>query len=1273
MIPPEAGGPAPERIAYIVKMFPRLSETFITNEIAEAHRRGVDVLPISLLRPTGSSHSFEARRIAEETFYVPDLATGEGRRALLAEHRSLQRRLPGRYFRSLFLAIRRMSPTALKRFIQAGPVARFCLDAGVTHIHAGFAHVPASVAWWASRLTGIPFSFAAHAKDLYLSDPRSLRHKMDAARFVWTCTVANGEHLRALGSATPVQVGYHGCDLALGIGMRRTPSEGKPIVLAVGRLVPKKGLDDLLRAAALLRRDHFDAEIVIVGDGPMRASLEALATSLDLENVQFLGSLSQEKVFEEYARASLLVLPSVVLPSGDRDGIPNVLVEAMACGLPVVSTRVSAIPELVKDRETGILVRPHDPADLAAAIRETIEQPNAARQRALRARADVEERFDLHRNSEGIARVLARHARPTRAIYVTTDFGVPVRGHKGASAHVRQIAERMQAAGIELRVVTPSPGPTPPEGNPFDIPVEEVPPSGWLARIAGSSRGAGSKQLLREISRLLYNVPVWLHVRRMLGEIHPDFVYERYALCALATGLACRARGIPWILEVNAPLADEEAAHRTLRLGALTRALERGILRRADRVFVVSHALRKWAIETGVLPDRVEVLPNGVDRARFHPAVDGARARETMGWAGDEVVVGFAGSLKPWHGGLLLLEAFERARANSPALRLTFIGDGPERASIERRVRKRGLDPYVRFMGAVPQERIPSLLRACDILVAPYLPQDRFYFSPLKVLEYLAVGRPVVASRQGEIIDLVPPECGRLFEPGNRGELAGILVDLGRDPALRERMGACAAARAEGEDWADRVETVISSLPLIRAGEALWRPRVGYVLKMFPRFSETFVVNEILELERQGVDVRVFSMKHPGGARQVEAGRVRAAVSVLQRPLRAIHPRYVASHLRCMLRRPRAYFATLLFVLGRRGIEAVEKFIFAGYVADVARRERIGHLHAHFASGPARVAKLASLLSGIPFSFTAHAKDLYWGGHGHGENHKLKKRVRLARFVVTVSRANQQFIESFGFKVKNGRIRPIYIGLDLQEFRFVRPSARPRGPRPLILSVGRLIEKKGLGVLVDALAMLRDRGVPFRCVIAGEGPEEQDLRSRIAKRGLSGDVRLLGAVPLARLRRRYYSRARVLALPCIVAADGDRDGIPTVLLEAMASGVPVVSTTVSGIPEAIEDGVSGFLTSPGDAHALADRIRRILDDPALADSIAEKGRERVEEQFDLAKNAAELKRLFVRSMRGRHLDERGGELPAPAGGERGEQAVGTPAPAMADIGAEVAS
>jgi glycosyltransferase involved in cell wall biosynthesis len=414
---------------------------------------------------------------------------------------------------------------------------------------------------------------------------------------------------------------------------------------------------------------------------------------------------------------------------------------------------------------------------------------------------------------------------------------------------------------------------------------------------------------------------------------------------------------------------------------------------------------------------------------------------------------------------------------------------------------------------------------------------------------------------------------------------------------------------------------------------------VGYILKMFPRFSETFILNEILELERRGLRIVVFSMKTPNETlRQPRVRQVRAPIWVIPSFRGSQLWPHIISHLGCLLRFPKRYITTLLFVWKRRTRAAWSKFFFAPYIVRQARAAGVEHFHAHFASGPARQAKLASLLSGIPFSFTAHAKDLFWDGHQHGNNHKLKKRVRLASFVVTISEYNRTFVEGLNFTVPRRRLITVYNGLDLDRWPLLRPDGLPRngspGARPLIIAVGRLVPKKGFPVLVEACSILATQMHDFTCVIAGDGPEKEHLRALVRRYGLKDRVLLPGSIPQDRLVTEFLTRASLLVQPSVVAADGDQDGIPTVILEALASGLPVVATAVSGIGEAVSDGETGLLVHPGDPTALAAAMRAVLADPSLAARLATGGRRLAETRFNLKNNAKVLIHLMDHAAHG---------------------------------------
>ena len=399
------------------------------------------------------------------------------------------------------------------------------------------------------------------------------------------------------------------------------------------------------------------------------------------------------------------------------------------------------------------------------------------------------------------------------------------------------------------------------------------------------------------------------------------------------------------------------------------------------------------------------------------------------------------------------------------------------------------------------------------------------------------------------------------------------------------------------------------------------------MVSTWPRLSQTFVLNEILALERRGLEVRIFSTKDPGGEPlHAKLGRVRAPTAYLsfRRRGRSI----LRANLRLARALPRRYVRTLLGALRAGRLWVLRCFFQAGYLVGLVRRDPVTHLHAHFATAPALVAMFAHELARIPYTFTAHARDIYTDT----PSALLRAEMERARAVVTVSEYNRRYLRAQVSAAANGKVHCIYNGLDLSEFEFRWPRADDPGP-PVVLCVARLVEKKGLADLVEAASILKRHGRPFRARIVGEGPLRQALERRVAQLGLQEPVTFAGAEPHEKVRL-AYRRAAVFVLPCVVAADGDRDGIPTVLLEAMASGLPVVSTSVSGIPEVIESERDGLLVPPNDPNALARAMDRLLVDPHLRDRLARAARAKVEERFSIDRSADQLVELFARSENG---------------------------------------
>ena len=397
---------------------------------------------------------------------------------------------------------------------------------------------------------------------------------------------------------------------------------------------------------------------------------------------------------------------------------------------------------------------------------------------------------------------------------------------------------------------------------------------------------------------------------------------------------------------------------------------------------------------------------------------------------------------------------------------------------------------------------------------------------------------------------------------------------------------------------------------------------VAYILKMYPRFSETFILSEILELERKGMDLRIFSLKQPNDGRfHADVARVHASVTYMPQSLLANGRAFLGPHWQVFNWNRLGYLRIFWRTARRRRWGAIKRFMQAGYIAPRLKEEGITHVHAHFASSATSVAHFLNQLAGTSYSFTAHAKDIYIDSVAEDV---LKRKMSKARFVVTVSGYNQTHLTSI---FDGTEITRIYNGLDLDQFS--QNGTRPDHP-PLVLAVGRLIEKKGFDDLIRACAILRDQQFDFRCGIVGTGSEEASLRGLISELDLNDVVKLPGPMPREDLIR-LYPRAGVFAAPCVIGADGNRDGLPTVLIEAMALGVPVVSTGVTGIPELVQHEVTGLLVAQNDPVELAAAIRKSLEDRPRALEMAKAGRKLVEEKFDLRNNVAQLKTLLEKA------------------------------------------
>jgi glycosyltransferase involved in cell wall biosynthesis len=407
--------------------------------------------------------------------------------------------------------------------------------------------------------------------------------------------------------------------------------------------------------------------------------------------------------------------------------------------------------------------------------------------------------------------------------------------------------------------------------------------------------------------------------------------------------------------------------------------------------------------------------------------------------------------------------------------------------------------------------------------------------------------------------------------------------------------------------------------------------RVGFVVKRYPRYSETFIVREILAHEEAGLPIEIFALRPPNDQHfQDLIARVRAPVNYLYLPAEGLLSETLASAALTVsyfwqaLAEASEVLPGLYPALEQAGKLEPRHVYQAVLLARAARQKKISHLHAAFAHDAATVARLASRFARLPYSFTARAKDIF---HEAVRPEDLRQKLMDAVGVVTVSDYHLQYLrQTYGAAAAH--VRRIYNGLDLNAFPYRSPLDRP----PVILAIGRLVAKKGFEDLIEACALLAGRRLDFRCRLVGAGPLAASLQAQVERHRLEGRVAIVGPRPQMEVIREMQNAA-VLAVPCIVCPDGDRDGLPNVIQEALALGTPVVSTDVTGIPEIVRHEETGLQVAQHDPAALSAALGRLLTEPQLRVRLAAGGRHLMEQEFDIRRNTEHRRAIFFSGVR----------------------------------------
>ncbi len=391
---------------------------------------------------------------------------------------------------------------------------------------------------------------------------------------------------------------------------------------------------------------------------------------------------------------------------------------------------------------------------------------------------------------------------------------------------------------------------------------------------------------------------------------------------------------------------------------------------------------------------------------------------------------------------------------------------------------------------------------------------------------------------------------------------------------------------------------------------------IAFILKGYPRLSETFILNEILLLEQLGFKLHIFAMRNPGESK-IHDGvrRVRAKVTYIPDDFWAHFFAFMTSNIRLFVKKPTTFWPAFRFAfwrsISRWDASTIKRFAQAAYFVDRGLPGTgIVHLHSHFSHDPTTMTYFASKLTGLKYSFSAHAKDIYAQDPSF-----LKIKIDQARFVVTCTGFNKTHLQQLA--PANVPVHRCYHGINLD---FYSPSPnKARQSLPQILSIGRLVPKKGFPVLIQALNLLKQNGIDFRCTIVGSGPLKNELSALIATLGLAEEIDLRTEMSQDELFK-YYQSANVFALASQVLEDGDRDGIPNVIVEAMAMKIPIVATRISGIPECVDHDVNGLLVEQKNPAAFAKALEKLLVNTELAAQFGAAARKKVETLFDASQN-----------------------------------------------------
>lgn len=1185
------------KLGIICSQFPEMHETFVIRELKALHEAGIPLTIYSMKRCRDKIRHPEAALLKDHTVEIPwDSPSTWGR----AMRQWIRQPIKGLTALAWVIQVE-CGAKSVGVWFQSLAIAAQMKKDGVTHVHAHWATLPTTAAVVCSKVLNLRFSFTAHAWDIYVKNP-SLKEKVRLAEKVITCTDYNRRYLSELvpEAAGRIELNYHGVDLekfkeAAGggrqeVGGRKQEAgsrkqEKAPLFLTVGRFVEQKGYPDLLEAYQKLHTAGIPFRAVIVGEGPQKKRLASKIKDAGLDrHVTLKASMPASELKRLYSEAYAFVLPSVIARNNDRDGIPNVILEAMAAGLPIVSTTVSGIPEAVETQKNGLLVEPHSPEELFKALRDLLEKPEWANAMRLESRKAAEQKFDDRKLLSELAEKMRRGSdteitRPARILYLIDKLSVG-----GSQTNLLQIVKNLDRRRF--------------------IPYVMAIVSGGELTAGFQQAGVEPKILGVKKAYDLSGLKALFQIKKFIQDEKIDIVQTHFLHADILGILAGRKAGVKKILVAR----RDEGFWRNGRQLAVNRFFNRF----ADRVLCNSQAVaRAVAEKEGVLPSQIDVIYNGVEipsinerrgaihRAQSSGVINAAPTGNRLDLQSPVIIVGVVANMRhAIKGHTFLLEAMAEVLAKAPQVKLVLAGDGPLRPDLEAYAAKLGIAHAVIFLGSRPD--IAAVVKDFDIACLPSLTEG---FSN-SLLEYMTYGKPVVATAVGGNPEAVTHETGFLVPPRDAGALAEKLLLLIEDEKLRASMG-----RAGRQ----RVEERFSVRAMVAGYERYYENLLGIGDTAKGRHGEIISPDLRVTLSPRRICHLIWALEPGGAERQV------VTIAKWQQQ-NGFQPRVV-----CLTRK-----GALAAELEERGIpvDLIEKkagadFSIIGKLAQFFKDESVDLVHTHVPTANLW-GRLAAKKAGCPvivsehsdlaatdFKFkwinrfltrdtagylvvSQHIKDLM------AKNGIPEEKIRVIRNGIPIEKNSNPEIRN-SKQIQNSKAEN---KSNLSDFEIQISDFKKIGP--LIGTVGRLEERKDQSTFLKACALIQKEIPSARFMIIGDGPLRAALEKEAEGLGIRDAVIFTGV--------RQDIPALLAALDIFVLSSLT-EGISISLLEAMASGKPCVATRVGGNPEVITDRVTGRLVSARQPAEMADTLCELLRNPGPTAEMAGAGKSRVISHF----------------------------------------------------------